>query len=165
LGGLPDVTGVAVAASSDYTAAAVGMLTPAGSDEAFSLKLMADDNTRANPEKAYLRFVHASPDAPAVDVGLGSGSTFTAVWQAVEFGEIGQVSGKGYLETDPIGNATVSARATGTTADALVIPGASLPAGAVATAFAIGNLDGSPKPLKLLLCVDSAAMSTCSVVP
>jgi hypothetical protein len=165
LASLPDVTGVAVAANSDYTAAAVGMLTPGASDDAFSIKLLLDDNTPDNSAKGYLRFVHASPDAPAVDVGLGSGSSFTAVWTDVEFGEVGQVSGKNYVETDPIANGTVSARATGTTADALVIPGANLPAGAVATAFAIGNLDGTPKPLKVLLCVDSAAMSTCSVVP
>ena len=165
LAGLPDVTGVTVAANSDYTAAAVGMLTAAGSDDAFSIKLMADDNTPENSAKGYLRFVHASPDAPAVDVGLGSGSGFTAVWTGVEFGEVGKVSGKDYVETDPIAAGTVSARATGTTADALVIPGVNLPAGAVATAFAIGNLDGAPKPLKVLLCVDSAAMSTCSVVP
>jgi len=165
LAGLPDVTGVAVAANSDYTAAAVGMLTPAGSDDTFAIKLMADDNTPENSAKGYLRFVHASPDAPAVDVGLGSGSSFTAVWTDVEFGKVGQVAGENYVETDPIANGTVSARAAGTTADALVIPGVNLPAGAVATAFAIGNLDGSPKPLKVLLCVDSAAMSTCSVVP
>jgi hypothetical protein len=165
LAGLPDVTGVAVAAASDYTAAAVGMLTPGASDDAFSIKLLADDNTHANSAKGYLRFVHASPDAPAVDVGLGSGSSFTAVWSDVEFGEVGQVTGQSYVETDPIANGTVSARATGTTADALVIPGVNVPAGAVATAFAIGNLDGMPKPLKVLLCVDSAAMSACSVVP
>jgi hypothetical protein len=165
LGGLPDVTGVAVAANSDYTAAAVGMLTPAGDDEAFSIKLMADDNTPANAAKAYLRFVHASPDTPAVDVGTGSGSSFTAVWTGVEFGEVGQVAGGDYLETDPLTDATVSARATGTTADALVIPGVDLPAGVVATAFAIGNLDGAPKPLKVLVCQDTAATATCAVVP
>jgi hypothetical protein len=112
-----------------------------------------------------LRFVQASPDAPAVDVGVGSGSAFTAVWTGVQFGEVGKVSGKDYVETDPITAGTVSARATGATADALVIPSVNLSAGAVATAFAIGNLDGTPKPLKVLLCVDSAAMSTCSVVP
>ena len=166
LGGLPDVTGVVVAANSDYTAAAVGMLTPGGaSDDAFSIKLMADDNTPDNAAKGYLRFVHASPDAPAVDVGLGSGSSFTAVWTDVGFGEVGQVAAKSYVETDPIAGGTVSARAAGTSADALVIPGVNLPAAAVATAFAIGNLDGTPKPLKVLLCVDSAAMSSCSVVP
>jgi hypothetical protein len=130
LAGLPDVTGVAVSANSDHTAAAVGMLTAAGSDDAFSIKPMADDNTPENSAKGYLRFVHASPDAPAVDVGLGSGSAFTAVWTGVQFGEVGKVSGKDYVETDPITAGTVRARATGTTADALVIPGVNLPAGA-----------------------------------
>lgn len=165
LGGLPDVVGVAVAANSDYTAAAVGMLTPAGGDEAFAIKLMADDNTPANAAKAYLRFVHASPDTPAVDVGTGTGSSFTAVWTGVDFGEVGQVGGGSYLETDPLTDATVSARATGTTTDTLVIPGVDLPAGVVATAFAIGNLDGAPQPLKVLVCQDTAATATCAVVP
>jgi hypothetical protein len=165
LGGLPDVEGVAVAEGGAYTAAAVGMLTPAGDDEAFSIEVLADVSEAANAAQGYLRFIHASPDTPAVDVGTGSGESFSAVWTDVEFPNVGQVGGGDYLETDPLDGVEVSARASGTTSDALVIPSVDLPAGAVATAFAIGNLDSDPKPLKVLICVDSAAAATCSVVP
>jgi hypothetical protein len=160
------VTGVPLAGDSAYSAAAVGMLAPDGSDEPFEIILLEDQTTATIAGKAYLRFVHASPDTPAVDVGTGSGSSFSAIWTSVEFPNVGAAPGGGdYLETDPLTDVTVSARASGTTTDALVIPGVSLPADAVATAFAIGNLDGTPAPLKVLLCVDSAAAATCSVVP
>jgi len=40
-----------------------------------------------------------------------------------------------------------------------------VPAGVVVTAFAIGNLGGAPQPLKVLVCIDSAATSSCNVLP
>jgi hypothetical protein len=165
LGSLPDVTGIAAAPNTDYTVAALGMLTPAASDEAFRIKVFVDDNAPTNGDKGYVRFIHASPDTPAVDVGTGSGDSFTAIWTNVEFENAGPVEGENYLETDPLNDVTVSARASGADSDALVIRGVDLPAGAVATAFAIGNLDADPKPLNVLLCVDSAAAPSCSIVP
>jgi hypothetical protein len=166
LGGLPDVEGVALAADAAYTAAATGMLTPPSGTEPFAIELYADTITATNAAKAYVRFIHASADTPAVDVGTGSGGSFTAVWSNVEFPNVGDAPGGGdYLETDPLTNVTLSARASGTTADALVLNGVSVPAGAVVTAFAIGNLGGAPQPLKVLVCIDSASPQTCSVLP
>jgi len=168
LAGLPDVTGLAVAKDGYYTVAAIGMLTPPQGAQAFQVKAYADDGAVADG-KAKLRFVHASADTPNVDVGTGEGASFAAVFSDVAFGEVGKVGGKEYLETDPLAGVTISARATGTDTDALVINGVDLPAGAIASAFAIGNLGGSPSPLKVLICVDNGApkdnLTPCVIVP
>lgn len=168
LASLPDISDIQIAADTDYTLAATGMLTPAGDDEAFAVRAYADDNA-VPAGQAKLRFIHASPDTPNVDVGTGSGDTFAAVFSNVAYGTVGQVGGMDYLTTPPLVDVTVSARATGTTTDALVLEGVSLPADAVATAFAIGNLDGDPADLQVLVCVDNgpvtAGLTGCTALP
>ncbi|MEJ7735584.1 MAG: DUF4397 domain-containing protein [Polyangiaceae bacterium] len=168
LADLPDVADIQVAEATDYTLAATGMLTPAGDDEAFAVRAYGDDNA-VPAGQAKLRFIHASPDTPNVDVGTGSGETFAAVFTNVAYGTVGQVGGMDYLTTPPLDGITVSARATGTDTDALVIPGVSLPADAVATAFAIGNLDGDPADLQVLVCVDNGpltdGLTSCTALP
>lgn len=166
LASLPDITGLALTGGMAYTAAATGMLSPpdAGT-KPFKVEAYADTITAANAAKIYVRFIHASPDTPKVDVGLGADAAFVPIWTDVEFPNVGKVGGNDYVETDPITGGTISARASGTTTDALVLTGVNIPAGAVVTAFAIGNLGGSPEPLKALVCVDSAATSTCNVLP
>ncbi len=163
LAGLPDVTGVAVADGGVYTAAATGVLIDPGANDAdFAVELYEDDLT-SNAAKVRVRFIHASPDTPNVDVGVGAGKMFTPVWTNVAFPNVGLVGGEAYVEIDPPMNATLSARATGTTADALVLNGVTLPGGAVVTVFAIGNLDGDPAPLKALACIDG--QNTCLILP
>lgn len=60
----------------------------------------------------------------------------------------------------------MSARPSGTSTDALVVPGVSVPAGDIASVFAIGQL-AEPQPLAALVCVDNAAptgaLSSCTV--
>ncbi|MEJ7731998.1 MAG: DUF4397 domain-containing protein [Polyangiaceae bacterium] len=73
LGGLPDVPGIVVEADTDYTLAATGMLTPEGDDDAFALRAYGDDNTVGAGKQ--LRFIHASPGTPNVDVDLNSGGS------------------------------------------------------------------------------------------
>ncbi|MBK8255865.1 MAG: DUF4397 domain-containing protein [Polyangiaceae bacterium] len=163
LADLPDITGIQVKAGGVYTAAATGVLIdPGASDKAFAVELYEDDLTIATGS-IRVRFIHASPDTPPVDVGLGSGTEFTPVWTNVAYPDIGLVGGKPYLETAPLTDATLSARASGTTADALVLPGVSIPADSVVTVFAIGNLDGMPEPLKVRACFDGK--DTCVTLP
>jgi hypothetical protein len=118
---------------------------------------------------AKVRFIHASPGTPPVDVGAGSGTSFAPLFTAVAFPTVdADLSPAGYLETAPLSDATLSARATGTTADALVVENVSLPAGAIVTVFAIGLLEGNP-PLAALVCVDdtvaTALLSACTMAP
>jgi hypothetical protein len=163
LAGLPDVTGVTVAAGGAYTAAATGvLLNPGPNDADFSVELYEDDLT-SDAAKVRIRFIHASPDTPNVDVGVGSGKAFTPVWTNVAFPDVGLVGGEAYVAVDPLTDATLSARATGSDTDALVLDGVTLPAGAVVSVFAIGNLDGDPAPLKALACIDGTP--TCLVLP
>lgn len=169
LGGLPDITSLpAIPAGVTVTLAAQGELAPA-SALAFGLKAYLDDTT-VRSGKAKLRFVHASPGTPAVDVGLAGGVLFSPVFANVPFGS-GQATGtnaNGYLETAPLAGIEISARAHGTDADVLALKHASLPAGAIATAFAIGKIGAAATPLKVLLCVDNAApdgnLAACSLV-
>ena len=118
------------------------------------MELYEDDLTVASGS-IRVRFIHASPDTPAVDVGLGKGADFTPVWQSVSYPDVGLVGGNAYLETAALDNATLSARASGTTTDALVLEGVSIPADSVVSVFAIGNLDVMPAPLAVRVCFDT----------
>jgi Domain of unknown function (DUF4397) len=167
LAGLPDVTNLpSLSAGGSVTLAAEGTLS---GSEPFGIAAYVDETTTPKGE-AKLRFVHASPGTPAVDVGVGAGVLFTSVFTNVSFGGIATsgVDADGYLETPPLSGATLSARPHATLDDVLAIDPASLPAGAIATAFAIGEIGSKTTPLRVLLCVDNApengALASCSVV-
>lgn len=166
LGGLADFTNLpALDAGAHVTVAAEG-LAAFGSPTAFSLRAYLDDDT-IDANKAKLRFIHASPGTPSVDVGTGGGALFKALFSDVTYGNTSG-SGRGYLETTPLPGVEISARAHGSFEDALSINPAVLPAGAIATAFAIGDLKSATTPLRVLLCVDNAppngVLAQCSVV-
>lgn len=139
----------------------------------FGLKVFVDDRTAPVPVgNINLRFVHASPGTAAVDVGLGSGGSFTPLFANVAFRNFAVGLGidpNGYASRAPLAAQTLSARLTGSTTDALVVPNVTVTAGSIASAFAIGKVGDTNKPLKLLLCQDSSApaglLTTCSVVP
>lgn len=165
---VPDTTGVALAAGATITVAATGLAAPGADQPGFAL-VPFDDETQVAAGKAKVRFVHASPGTPAVDVGAGSGASFTPLFTSVDFGSTdADLAPAGYLETAPLTGATVSARATGTLADALVLTDVTLPAGAIVTVFATGILGGTP-PLAALVCADdvtaTALLSTCALAP
>jgi len=156
------------------TIAAIGDLDPSGhaaNDPGFRLAVFGDD-TAVTPGKTKLRFVHASPGTPAVDVGLGAGGGFTRVFANVAFGTIatGTAFGaNGFVETMPYAG-PISARVANQPVDALTLPHVALAANTIATAFAIGNKTGShTNPLQVLLCADSAPptglLATCAVAP
>jgi len=164
LGGLPDFTDLpALPADASATIAAEGLVA-FGSQTAFALKAYLDDAT-VDADQAKLRFIHASPGTPPVDVGLGGGALFTGVFTDIAYGNAAATA-NGYVTTDAIHGAEISARAHGTLVDALAIKPAELPAGAIATAFAIGKLDDAS--LRVLLCVDNATpnalLSQCQIV-
>lgn len=97
--------------------------------------VLADDNSAPAVGQARIRFVHASPDAPTVDITLEDGTT---LYDDVAFGENG-----GYISL-PAGTYTLQLRdATGTD---LLLTLAPLPVtgGNVYTLFAVGLLNGQP---------------------
>lgn len=158
--------GVVVPGGIDATVGAVGILNGM---PAFDLEIWVDDNTAPAAGKAHLRFVHASPDTPNVDVGvLGMGETELSadIWTDVPFRSAGTPE---YFETDPLSNVTVRAEANADAATGIDVPAVELPEGAVATAFAIGTLadltatPAGENPLQALICVDNMGDGSCSI--
>jgi hypothetical protein len=94
--------------------------------------------------KTKLRFIHASPGTPAVDVGLESNGAFTNVFASVQFGNTANAyeNDNGFVETSPV-TSNVAARVAGTSSDALMIPNVTLGANAISTAIAIGGKTGA----------------------
>jgi hypothetical protein len=159
-----DTNGVQLTAGLTATVGAIGVLDNSGAaagNPSFRLAAFADETTTTDG-KAKLRFIHASPGTPAVDVGVGSGAGFSAVFTNISFGNVG-----GFVEVNPF-TAPISARATGSHVDALTIPSVTLSPNQIATAIAIGGKSGSHEnPLRVLLCSDAAIgaglLATCAV--
>lgn len=175
-GAVPDTLNVTLTPGLTATVAAIGIIDrsgPAANDPAFRLKVLADEPT-VTAGRTKLRFFHASPGTPAVDVGLGYAHLFTRVFSNISFGQTAPANGtalstNGYVETAPVVSA-VSARLANATTDALTIPSVNLAVDQIATAIAIGGKTGAhANPLKVLLCLDSAPpkglLSTCLVTP
>ena len=97
--------------------------------------VLVDDLTTPAAGKAHVRFVHLSPDAPAVDIALVGGAV---VFPNVAF--------KGFTAFTPL-NAGVAynleVRVAGTSTVALVLPPVTLQAGKIYTVFAKGFLAGT----------------------
>jgi hypothetical protein len=132
-----------LAAGKDYTVAALGKLAN------IEPLVLEDNNAAPASGKAKLRFVHASPDAPAVDIfaqGAGVVVPNAAFKQA-----------SGYLEL-AAATYNLEVRAAGTTTVALNLPNITLEAGKTYTAFATGLLQGTPA-LGAKLTVDAAAQA------
>ncbi|HEY5922505.1 MAG TPA: DUF4397 domain-containing protein, partial [Kofleriaceae bacterium] len=127
--------------------AATGNLAHGG-NAAFALRAFIDDD-EVVAGKTKLRFIHASPGTPAVDVGIGGGVLFTPVFENVEYGANASITAA------PASSIEISARAHGTTEDVLAINSAPLPADTILTAIAIGELGNADAPLDVLLCNDS----------
>jgi hypothetical protein len=113
----------------DWTVYAVNMLSGI---EAIASR---DDRT-PNPAKAKIRFIHGSPDAPAVDIKLDTGDG-AAVFSNVAFKGITQ-----YAEVDA-GTYNFVVTAAGDTSAVVSFEGQALEAGQVYTVIAIGTLDAS----------------------
>lgn len=96
--------------------------------------VLADDLTAPASGKAHVRFVHLSPNAPAVDVAVASSG-------AVVFGN---KAFKEYTAFTPLdaGSYNLDVRVAGTSTVALVLPTITLEAGKIYTVFAKGFLGG-----------------------
>lgn len=113
-----------------YTVVAIGKLAD------IKPLVLVDNLTKPAAGKAHVRFVHASPDAPAVDITTSDG---TVLFPNIAFGKA--------TDFTPVAAGTyhLQARAAGTTTVALDVPGVQLQDGGIYTIFATGLLNGSPK--------------------
>lgn len=127
---------VSLEAGTDYTVAAVGELGD-DADQPFEPLVLTDDNELPGAETARVRAVHASPDAPAVDITAGD----TVLFDGVSFG------GSGAVEV-PAGDYTVEIRGDTPENDGEVVASfdLSLAGGTVYSAFAAGYLTPDDEP-------------------
>lgn len=99
----PNVEDFSLEPNKDYTILAIGELSPEGNEpdiQPLALVDNEDEETALPPrDETLVRFVHASPDAGAVNIGVEDGPTLLS---GVEFGDA-----SGYLEIAP-GNYTIT---------------------------------------------------------
>ena len=126
-----------LAANKAYTVMAVGRLA--------EIKPLVLEDDRSAPSGARVRFVHASPDAPAVDIAVAGGPV------VVSNAGFGQDSG--YLDV-PTGDVALEVRVAGTDQVVLTVP-ANFASGYAYTLAAIGLAAGQP-PLQALAMSDTA---------
>lgn len=116
-------------ADKDYTVVAVGKLAN------IEPLVLVDNNAAPAGGKAHVRFVHASPDAPAVDIAVKGGPV---IFSNVAFKGVGD-----YMPVDA-GTYDLEVRLAGTNTVALDLPGIALADGTVYTVFAMGLAGGEP---------------------
>ncbi|MCS7067046.1 MAG: DUF4397 domain-containing protein [Meiothermus sp.] len=128
---------IRVQAGKYYTVMALGTLS--------TLKArLVEDRLAPAEGVAKVRIVHASPDAPAVDVALKGGPV---LFRNLAFN---QISGYG---TVPAAAYNLEVRPTGTTNVALPLEGVAFEAGKVYSVFAVGLLAG--QTLEVIVVEDS----------
>jgi hypothetical protein len=125
-----DAKGVAVEAGKAYTIAAVGKVAE------IKPAILADNLAAPAAGKAHVRVVHASPDAPAVDIKVKGGPALISNLAFPEDSGYSPVDAGTYdLIVTPAGSETV----------ALELAGTKLEAGKIYDIFAVGLLNGEPK--------------------
>ncbi|RQG95468.1 DUF4397 domain-containing protein [Natrarchaeobius chitinivorans] len=132
----------------DSTLAAIGEV--AAENQPLQALFLDDDNSPIDPGTARVRVVHASPDAPSVDVVVGE--TGDALFENVAFGE------SGYTEV-PEGEYTLDIYPAGDRETSVFEIDVSLAGGTVYSAFAVGYLEPedapADEPFEILLTEDS----------
>ncbi len=140
---------LSLAADKDYSIVAAGKL-------ANIAPLVLEDNNAAPAQgKAHVRFVHASPDAPAVDIAVKGGPI---IFNNIAFKGVGS-----YTPVDA-GTYDLEVRLAGKPDVVLPLPGIKLENGGVYTAWAMGLAAGDPK-LSAVLSVDRTSAAAPSTLP
>jgi hypothetical protein len=113
--------------------------------------VLTDNLARPAAGKAHVRFVHASPDAPAVDIAVKGGPVLFP-----------NVAFKGFSQFTPVDAATydLEVRLAGTNTVALAVPGVALKDGDIVTVFAMGLAAGQPALAAVPVAYAAAAAPT-----
>lgn len=120
------------------TIAAVGTLSDIG------LLSIPDNMGEPSRNNAKVRFIHLSPNAPAVDITLPDGTVLLP--------EVSFKQRTNYIEVPP-GDYTLQARIAGTPQVALTVPDVSLEGDTLYSIYAIGLAGGTPE-LEAVLVTD-----------
>lgn len=141
-GGGPPVG--AVSGSATLVAGQAYSLVAVGTPGNVQVLTLTDDLSAPPAGMAKVRFVHASPNAPAVDVGVAGGATL--------FSNIAYKSASSYT-TVAAGTVNLQVTPTGTSNVVLTLP-VNLNSGTVYTIYAVGLVNGQPS-LQGLVSVES----------
>ncbi len=129
-----------------YEVAATGLLAD------ITPQVFQADLSELGAEDARVRVIHASPDAPAVDVAVTGGDVLI---ENLAFPEASD-----YLEV-PAASYNLEVRPTGTADVALALPGVAFDAGSVYSVYAIGHVgDGSLTVLPIVATTTAPEMAT-----
>jgi hypothetical protein len=132
---------VDLSAGTDYTIAAVGELA------SIEPLVLEDDNTIPAKGMSHIRFVHASPDAPAVDITLTDGT--------VLFGDYEFKESSPYLPVSA-GTYDLEVRLAGTDTVVLPLNGLQFAQRTVYTAYATGFAGGGSPALNAIVSQDAS---------
>jgi len=113
----------------DYTAVALDMA------EHLHATLLHDTTSIPSAGHAKVRALHASPDAPAVDIATGDG---TVIFRNVSFKQATD-----YIEV-PAGMVDLEIRPAGKSETVMVVPDYTISEGSIHTFVALGLLKGQP---------------------
>ncbi|WP_270181541.1 DUF4397 domain-containing protein [Alkalihalobacillus sp. CinArs1] len=116
-----------IGSGKDYSVVALGKLS--------DLSLLVLEDETATSEKAGIRAVHASPDAPAVDIAVKDGD---AIISDLSFGKSSD-----YKTVDP-GTYDLEIRPAGSSQSVLDLPNIPVESGQNYTAIAVGFLEDEP---------------------
>lgn len=138
-------------AADDHTAIARGEVT--SSDTTFTVSVRQDTNGANLDDEARIRAIHASPDAPAVDVTVDDGALTV-------FDDLAYFGSSDYAVV-PAGTYEIEIRPGGGGSPVFEVPGVTLAAGSTYTAFAEGYLTPDDEPTSegfgLVLTEDASA--------
>jgi hypothetical protein len=128
----------------DYTIIAVNYL------DQIEPIVLEDTNRPLPPHQSRVRFVHASPDAPAVDIAVTDGPI---LFQNIAFKEFGD-----YIKV-PADIYDLEVRLAGTDTVVLFLPAIGLEGGTTYTVYATGEAFAMPATLNAIISVDAQAPS------
>ena len=127
-----------IADNSAYTVAAIGFATP-GKAPGFRVIALPDDREAPGEGSGYVRFVHAAPSAPAVDIYVGASPYETVANRTPLLASFPFGVATGYLAV-PAGTYYARLTPTGAKSPVALESGAvMLPSRGVRTAFALDN--------------------------
>jgi hypothetical protein len=156
------VTTPALAAGQRYLVIASGFLAPADGEQSFGLVAAAAEFDREDGA-ARVRLIHASPDAPAVDIGtVQDGALGTLLASDLSYGQAS--AGKGVSVTQT--RVDLGVAATGSAAIAARFSGVAIEPGARLFAIAAGALaPAAGRQSFRLMVVDATAWTAASIHP
>ncbi len=140
----------------DLNDGSVNTLIVAGlfSDKSLSVLPLSDTSWNANTGTAKVRFIHTSPDAPSIDITVGS---LGKVFSNISFKGVGQ-----YMEV-PAGSFNLKVNPTNNQNQTVLTKTLNFEAGKVYTVYAVGQL--ADRSLNTLVSVDNGVVASISSMP